>query len=53
MRMTTDEIKLVTFVLMALLIGALTKRYHTLHPGEMFSTPRPEQHHGFPSSRRW
>ena len=32
MKLTTDEIKLVVFVLIALLVGAATKHYRTNHP---------------------
>lgn len=53
MRMTKDEIKLVTFMVTALLVGAVTKHYKALHPQPMMSTPLPRPVSGYPSSRRW
>jgi hypothetical protein len=47
--MTKDEIKLVTFVLVALLAGAATKYYRRAHPQLPMSTPLPK--HGAPRVR--
>ena len=49
MRMTKDEIKIVTFTLVALLVGAVTKSYRQTHPEPPKSTPIPK--HGAP--RPW
>lgn len=49
MRMTKDEIKIVTFALIALLVGAATKSYRRAHPESPKSTPIPK--HGHP--RPW
>ena len=43
MRMTKDEIKIVTFFLAALLIGAATKSYRETHPEQPKSTPIPKR----------
>ena len=43
MRLTTDEIKLLTFILVALLAGAATKYYRTQHPRPLPATPPPAQ----------
>jgi hypothetical protein len=53
MRMTTDEIKVVTFLITALLVGASAKYYRSLHPRPIISTPAPQIGKGYPSSRRW
>jgi len=51
MRMTTDEIKLITFIVLAVLAGASAKYYRIAHPRPMMSTPLPKQATGNPSSR--
>lgn len=51
MRMTSDEIKVVTFVIVALLIGAATKRYRQLHPRVFMSTPIPKGEYVRPARR--
>ncbi len=43
MRMTKDEIKIVTFMLVALLVGAATKSYRQAHPERKMSTPLPKR----------
>ncbi|MDB6150700.1 MAG: hypothetical protein JWQ44_2148 [Chthoniobacter sp.] len=43
MRLTTDEIKLLTFVLVAVIAGAATKYYRNQHPRPLISTPVPAQ----------
>jgi hypothetical protein len=40
--MTRDEIKLVAFVLTALVVGAATKYYRHGHPAAPASTPPPK-----------
>jgi hypothetical protein len=40
--MTKDEIKIVTFVLLALVVGAATKSYRDSHPESPKSTPLPK-----------
>ena len=52
MRLTSDEIKLVTFVLLAVLAGAATKYYRTEHPRPAISTPTVKESSGS-SSARW
>lgn len=53
MRMTADEIKLVTFLLVALLAGAATKHYRATHPRPVSSTPAPRVKTSYPPSQRW
>ncbi|MGB8167652.1 MAG: hypothetical protein WCF18_09175 [Chthoniobacteraceae bacterium] len=48
MRMTKDEIKIVTFFLVALLVGAATKSYRQSHPEPPKSTPIPKRGHPRP-----
>ncbi len=48
MRMTKDEIKIVTFFLVALLVGAATKSYRQSHPEPLKSTPIPKRGHPRP-----
>ncbi len=43
MRMTKDEIRIVTFFLVALLVGAATKSYRQTHPEPPKSTPIPKR----------
>ena len=43
MKLTTDEIKLVVFVLLALLVGAAAKHYRSSHPISL-----PPAHHRTP-----
>ncbi len=49
MRMTKDEIKIVTFFLVAMLVGAAAKSYRKAHPETPKSTPIPKR--GYP--RTW
>lgn len=42
MRLTKDEIKLVAFLLAALLVGTVTKFYRHAHPQILMSTPIPK-----------
>jgi hypothetical protein len=51
--MTKDEIRLVTFVVAALLVGAATKHYRKQHPEPVIVTPPPRVQTVYPSSRRW
>lgn len=53
MRMTTAEIKLITFVMLALLIGASAKSYRTKHPRSQMSTPPPKEAVGNRYSPAW
>ena len=53
MRMTTDEIKLITFIVLAVLAGVSAKYYRAAHPRPIMSTPLPKQTTGSPSSRYW
>ncbi len=53
MRLTGDEIKLVTFVLVALLVGATTKYYRGQHPPSLMSTPLPKNAIVRPASHHW
>jgi hypothetical protein len=46
--MTKDEIKIVTFVLVAFLVGAATKSYRRAHPEPQKSTPIPKHGHSRP-----
>lgn len=39
MKLTADEIKLIVFVLLALLIGATAKHYRTNHPIDLPARP--------------
>jgi hypothetical protein len=48
MRMTKEEIKIVTFVLVALLVGAATKSYRHAHPEPQKITPVPKRGHPRP-----
>ncbi len=43
MRMTKDEIKIVTFFMAALLVGTATKSYRQTHPEPPKSTPIPKR----------
>ena len=45
MRMTKDEIKIVTFLIVALLVGAITRSYRRAHPEPQMSTPPPKNWH--------
>lgn len=53
MRMTIDEIKLITFVVIAVLAGASAKFYRDRHPRPKMSTPPPKEAIGNPWSRYW
>lgn len=53
MRMTTDEIKLITFIVFAVLAGSSAKCYRSKHPRPMVGTPVPHTPLLGPSSRRW
>jgi hypothetical protein len=51
--MTTDEIRLITFIVLAVLAGASAKYYREKHPRPKMSTPPPREAVGNPSSRYW
>ena len=46
MRLTADEIKVVTFILVALLVGTAAKNYRSTHPEVPKASPVPryQQH---------
>ena len=50
MRMTIDEIRLITFVVLALLVGALAKNHRATHPQVPVSAPPAKSATGTPSS---
>jgi len=49
MRMTTDEIKVVSFTIIALMVGAFAKHYRNTHPESPKPTPVPR----YQQQRSW